>query len=1028
MRRNIRATRKRIANLRKLLLHLGVLDRASLEAPGHAAPHVLAARALLAEGPSLSWQQIWHILRWYAHNRGYDGNARWSRQEENVEDTEKEKAARLLMHKHGTQTMAETVCAVLGIDPGSDRICSAQPFKTFNAAFPRKVVRDEVLAILRKHLGHLPKLDEAFIESTVQQSENSPGWKSIPVPDIQLPKRYSGGLLFGQLVPRFDNRIISVCPISGWKVPKKSSRDFLKYRWAMLLAGIKADGCSLSAKHRRTIHKEMHKRGRLTPTELCQLVEELTGTTHTNIRATFEIHPDSGDALVLDPVTALCEKASRPPNAKAIFDLSLFWPHLPAAVQKRAQGRWRKGRIVNLAWLREQLLREQGNPDALDHAIDNSWRADQARKNPHFLTRDHLISKPIKPVFPSGRAPYSRPVMRKVVAFVLRTNRHPTEVGGPIYRSPEVLKSERERPLTAQTNNHLIRHRLLILERLTKDIIKQYAKGDAATITDIVIEVARDLQEFSGLDSKAMAAELTKRISHFKSAVKYLEEHAPDLPLTGSLIRKCRIAMDMNWQCPFTGRRFDAIDLPAMEREHIIPYADRPTNALDAQVLTFDWVNRLKGKRTAMRFILDMSDDDRFMTPKNYRAFVEKLPLVKKEIYPEDHRRQAARKRWLTLEEYNGVERSFTQGELTQTSHLNRLSQRQIERIFTDPASGECTVRIHALPGQVTAEARKAWDLLGTLVPACPECQGKTKTEIREITHLHHALDAATLGLIHHYLPGRLSGQRENEKGTLWRALLQRNKSEDDMALLLRTGVCRRTERTDHNGAKQGDCRLADLPPSIKNQLAARLAECRVVQHIPADQSGAMLELNPWRVLEIKGDPDNPKTEVVILQKSTTVENGRRVYEYKKKIERSGKLIGLKPGKLHKNKAVLIISENYGIALCQEPQIIQHHKVPHRIAEIRSSTKGKVLPILRKGMLIRILSNPPRNQQNYSGVWRVESCKDNKGGIAIDIVRPAYTKAVNKVKWSGMNKNIGHFIKAGLQILHPPLTGIGPSD
>lgn len=1027
-RRNIRATRKRIANIKKLLLHLGVLDSASLDTPGHAAPHVLAARALLTDGATLSWQEIWHILRWYAHNRGYDGNNRWSRQEENEEDTEKEKAAKLLMEKHGTQSMAETVCAVLGIDPKLDRISSDRPFKTLNAAFPRKVVREEVLFILHKHVGHLPRLDKSFIESIVQRETDSPGWKSIPVPSLQLPKRYVGGLLFGQLVPRFDNRIISTCPISGEKVPNKSTREFLEYRWAMLLANIKADGKPLSSEQRQAIHEMMLSKGKLTPTELRQQVEEITGTTQTNIRASFEIHPDSKDALILDPVTALREKACQPLGAKAFFELSMFWPHLPAPVQKRAEGRWRKRRSVNLAWLREQLLREEGSLDALDRAIQNAWDADQAKKKPQFITRDHLLRKPFTPEFPSGRAPYSRPTMRSVVEFVLSTDRHPTEVGGPIYRSPEILQRERERSLSEQTNNHLIRHRLLLLQRLTTDIIKQYAQGDASRVTDIVIEVARDLQEFSGLTAKTMAAELTKRLSHFKSAVKYLQENAPDLPLTGSLIRKCRIAMDMNWECPFTGKRFDAIDLPKMEREHLIPFADRPTNALDAQVLTFDWVNRLKGKRTAMRFILDMAADDRFLTPQNYRAFVEKLPLAKKATYPDDYRRQASRKKWMILEEYTGSERTFTQGELTQTSHLNRLSQRQLERIFTDPATGDCTVRIHALPGQVTAEARKAWNLLGTLVLACPECRDKTKTEIREITHLHHALDAVTLALIHHYLPGRFPGQIENEKGTLWRALLQRSKSEADIALLLCTGVFKRSERQDKDGSKRRDCILVDLNPSLKNQIAARLAECRVVQHIPADQSGAILELNPWRVWAVNGDPEDPRTEVLIRQRSTTVENGKRVFEWKEQTERAGKLIGLKPGKLHKNKAVLVIAENYGLALCETPQIIPHHKVPERINALRSLNGSRRPTILRKGMLILIHSNPPQNHQDYTGVWRIESCKDNKAGAAIDIVRPAYVKPINKVEWSGMNKNIGPFIKAGLEILDLPLTGLDPAN
>ena len=35
-----------------------------------------------------------------------------------------------------------------------------------------------------------------------------------PCPAIKLPGRFRGGLLFGQLVPRFENRIIARCPMT----------------------------------------------------------------------------------------------------------------------------------------------------------------------------------------------------------------------------------------------------------------------------------------------------------------------------------------------------------------------------------------------------------------------------------------------------------------------------------------------------------------------------------------------------------------------------------------------------------------------------------------------------------------------------------------------------------------------------------------------------------------------------------------------------------------------------------------------
>ena len=89
-RRHIRSTRTRIARMKKLFLHLGVLSQAELDEPGGPWPWKLAAR-VHAGGPLLSWRELWDVLRWYAHNRGYDGNRKWSRDEEaSADDTEKE--------------------------------------------------------------------------------------------------------------------------------------------------------------------------------------------------------------------------------------------------------------------------------------------------------------------------------------------------------------------------------------------------------------------------------------------------------------------------------------------------------------------------------------------------------------------------------------------------------------------------------------------------------------------------------------------------------------------------------------------------------------------------------------------------------------------------------------------------------------------------------------------------------------------------------------------------------------------------
>src|ERR1043166_839752 len=185
------------------------------------------------------------------------------------------------MEKHGTTSMAATFCAVSGLDPlGSKRSCNLpadQRPKSLNAAFPREIVENEVRQVLQRHVGKLAGLNDNLVRALLED------WSAIPVPDIRLAKRYRGGLLFGQLVPRFDNRIISKCPITGEKVPTRDCPEFFKFRWAMQLANIQVGEETdrelrfLNVQERAAIDKEMRERGYLTAKEFKQAVRNASG-------------------------------------------------------------------------------------------------------------------------------------------------------------------------------------------------------------------------------------------------------------------------------------------------------------------------------------------------------------------------------------------------------------------------------------------------------------------------------------------------------------------------------------------------------------------------------------------------------------------------------------------------------------------------------------------------------------------------------------------------------------------------------
>lgn len=1067
-RRHIRSTRQRIERMKRWLVHQGVLSRQDLDKPGHPAPFLLAAAALQGHRTLNAWE-LWTVLRWYAHNRGYDGNSRWSREEVSDDDTEKEATAKELMRQHGTKSMAETVCACLGLDPAKSNknISSHLPYKTLNAAYPRTTVQKEVLTLLQVHLGKISGLNEKTLDLLfTPEPLHHEDRDLLRIADIKLPKRYYGGLLFGQLIPRFDNRIISRCPIT-WaktydeaiaegkpeeqarkladkfaKVPAAKSKEFLGYRFARILANLKADGKPIDKELRQQLWNLAEKQGRLSHADLKKAVKQHYGDVTSNLDAYFKIHPDSEEALVLDPVMDEVRKAEGS-QAK----ISPFWKHLSEESHQAIINEWKTGKAVSLAWIARQA---DDNP-ALADAYAKEFATQKPKKGAvrYSSLNEYLQAVRIGPKIPSGRAPYARPVLRQVMEEV-KNGWNPTKANkatdpesgenkptnGVLYDlgipNSRVRQIQNERPLEQLTNNHLVRHRMLILERLVDDLAEEFVSKDRS-VSRVVVEVARELSQFSGMTAKQIASELNSRLKDFKGAVDYLEKHAPDMKVNGSIIRKARIAMDMNWRCPFTGEKYEVTNLPHLEREHIIPYATRNTNALHALVLTWPEVNRMKGKRTAKQFILESANLPSrqipglerltLFTPKQFDDFVEKLDA---KGHPDDARRKRARKALLATASFEDKELGFTDGALTQTSHLMKLAMRGLVQRFPDALCDP-------IPGPVTAEIRKAWNIIGTLALACPEVidpqsgEALTKNDIRGLTHMHHALDAATIALAAHYFPLQAKGQ--DQKGKIWQALLRRQRTPEEKEFLYKLGIFDRYQRIrrdkDGKESQEPDVRLRDLPKSLKEQLSRSLAQCRVMQHLPADRSGAKAELTTWGVVEINGTGDDAR--IKLRQKSSIVENGVRKRIIKSGEERAGKLLGLSPkkgtGKLKSIKGVMVIGENYGLALDPEPTVIPFHDVSERLASLRESNGGKPIRVLRNGMLIRLAKSPARSQQDYSGVWKITSIKNNKGKFLLDIIRPGYITPQNGVEWSGMNKTLGPLLECGLEILPRDYSG-----
>jgi len=441
----------------------------------------------------------------------------------------------------------------------------------------------------------------------------------------------------------------------------------------------------------------------------------------------------------------------------------------------------------------------------------------------------------------------------------------------------------------------------------------------------------------------------------------------------------------------------------------------------------------MKGQRTAMAFVEEFGGkpvegrpEISIMSPATYQDGIENLDV--RRGHDDDKRRKKNRKRLLLLKDY--VEKEFTPGDLTRTSQLVRLGAQLLERPYMEL---EKKPPITSLPGSVTGAVRKSWRLLGCLNRAnTAVTPDMTKTDVRSVTHLHHALDASVLALASHFLP---------RDGGIWELLVKRKLNPAEQNRLLERG---RQFARDSDGRVS----LMDLPDYLKKQLGERLAECRVVQHIPADMSGLAAEETVYRVFDPKDihpsakkiakwcaargitipSPLDEEVLLVARKRRAPQESGEMLHEtptwrWIYRIEKRSKLLGLEPGnngsgKLKVLKAAKIIGENFGLALDPEPEVLQLSSVWKRLNELRKR-HGRKVRLLRNGDLITLSS--PDVAEKRRGVWRVMSVKNSKNGPSLDLGR-ADQIITSTQSWREVR--VASLIRDGMRVLKPKLTGV----
>lgn len=823
---------------------------------------------------------------WWSQERDLEGS-------EDPEQTARRlKVAEGLMKKAGQQeTMAETICFHLlssedGTCPSLEEIGQApqliRRFRHNEATFPRKVVVKEVRQLIAAHTPLIERAGlsvEDFTAALIDDWERIPAeYRGHPSDKKRLwyPKRYGllqagarqngakahkriyGGIIFGLLIPRFHNRIIGVCPVKYprvfrqlresnvsaemahreakkvSKLPLKSCREFLLFRWSELLAQLRAscgensEEVPLSKEERISLDNEMLARGYFSPDEIESRFRAIApGKKLTNLRRMFDVTKERRESLVVDPVLAF---------AALNHDAQLLWPSVPAHLRGRLLNKLRRGKT--LRWKDCRTAIESAGDAAAIEKFDAGLsflaekqtakmaKGNRRKSKGESVTPAVILARILQPKWPTGRAPYHRDILKEARREILeghdprrkahkplapegqgeikdrdgclvaiedtelmalgmpsdtrdaendyfewrerwlaktnrkgsatnrlRYDRHGEEVARAVYKERQA-----ERWLASKSNNHLVRQRLNILARVARELIDEFASEEPERVGSITIEVARDILTFSGMEDKVSAFN-SMREQHVeveKWMRQALQERGYEHLLTGSLLHKAKIADDLGRRCPYTGEPICPFDLAlgVLDVDHIVPKSQRLTGAMEALVVTFRDINKLKGDQTAHDFIAAHSGEEimvstgtsskrrvRLFTPEQFEAFRKELKLCRTKGQPNEavgvkkadensaegtvsaanqgcyvpwktlpnsdrlHPVYMRRRKRQRLLKVSGKATSvgFAQRDLTITSHLNRLAQAVLQREFKHLQPHHFI----SLPGSVTAVMRE---------------------------------------------------------------------------------------------------------------------------------------------------------------------------------------------------------------------------------------------------------------------------------------------------------------------------------
>ena len=319
-----------------------------------------------------------------------------------------------------------------------------------------------------------------------------------------------------------------------------------------------------------------------------------------------------------------------------------------------------------------------------------------------------------------------------------------TAVGADAEKDPE---KDGEAARYGRIANPTVHIGLNQLRRLVNRLIEIYGKPE-----EIAVELARDLrqnreQKRRDIQRQREGADRNKRLTEMLESAEET--------VTSEKIRKLRLWDEQKrgalHVCPYTGRNisFNMAISAQTEVDHILPFSRTLDDSMANKVICVVDANRAKGDRTPCE------------------AFGHSPPGYDYERIVENVADFPYNKRWRfqpdAMERFEG-ENDFLARQLNETRYLSRTARTYLASLYDRKGEGRQHVRV--IPGHMTAQLRRGWELEGMLSDT-PDSEPVRK---QRDDHRHHAIDAfvvanTTQGLLQRFAQASASSwQGETER------------------------------------------------------------------------------------------------------------------------------------------------------------------------------------------------------------------------------------------------------------------------